>query len=81
MAQEAQLLNGESSEEWLQQSSKGYKILEQPMGTTEPLRVIFIGAGASGICFTKFAEDSLPNVEVQVYDKNPDIGGTWLENR
>lgn len=45
------------------------------------MRVVFIGAGASGICFSKFAEESLSNTTVQIYEKNADIGGTWLENR
>lgn len=59
----------------------GYRILEEPYGTLRPLRVIHIGAGASGICFSKFAEEKLTNVDVQIYEKNHDIGGTWLENR
>lgn len=67
--------------EWPRQNANGYQILEQPFGTMRPMRVIFIGAGASGICFSKFAEDMLTNVNVQIYDKNHDIGGTWLENR
>lgn len=59
----------------------GYRILEQPCGTRRVIRIIFIGAGASGICFSKMQEDRLRNVELQVYEKNHDIGGTWLENR
>jgi cation diffusion facilitator CzcD-associated flavoprotein CzcO len=43
--------------------------------------VIYIGAGISGICaaiqFPKF----VPNLELVIYEKNLDIGGTWYENR
>lgn len=43
--------------------------------------MIHIGAGASGIIFSKFSEDRLKNIELQIYEKNVDVGGTWLENR
>lgn len=66
---------------WLVQNPRGYRILEQPHGTLRPMRVIHIGAGASGITFAKFSEESLQNVEAQIYEKNKDVGGTWLENR
>ena len=29
----------------------------------------------------KFAEERLQNVEIVCYEKNRDVGGTWLENR
>ncbi|ETI26517.1 hypothetical protein G647_03294 [Cladophialophora carrionii CBS 160.54] len=66
---------------WKVQDERGYRIIEEPFGARRKLRVIHIGAGASGICFSKFARDRLENVEFQVYEKNDDIGGTWLENR
>lgn len=66
---------------WPQQNERGYKIREQLFGTERDFRVIHIGAGASGICFAKFAQESLRNVHVQIYEKNNDVGGTWLENR
>jgi hypothetical protein len=66
---------------WPSQNSSGYRIVEKLSGTERRLRVIHIGAGASGICFSKFAAESLHNVEWVCYDKNGDIGGTWLENR
>ncbi|KAK5052671.1 hypothetical protein LTR84_002536 [Exophiala bonariae] len=66
---------------WPRQSVSGYRIKEQLSGTERPIRIIHLGAGASGICFSKFAVEALNNVEWICYDKNPDIGGTWLENR
>lgn len=66
---------------WERKDAQGYEILERPYGAKRPFRVIHIGAGASGIIFAKFARDRIPDVEIQIYDKNDDIGGTWLENR
>ncbi len=54
----------------------GYEIREEPLGSKLKLRVIILGAGASGIDFFKNAEDKLENVEIQCYEKNYDIGGT-----
>ena len=61
--------------------ASGYSILEQPMGTLRPLRVILMGAGASALNFFHQAELSLPHVAITCYEKNADVGGTWLENR
>lgn len=66
---------------WPTENERGYKINEVPSGWSRPLRVIVLGAGASGINFARFAKDELENVEFVLYDKNNDIGGTWLENR
>ncbi|KAF2221847.1 hypothetical protein BDZ85DRAFT_200705 [Elsinoe ampelina] len=59
----------------------GYSILEQPMGTKKHLRVVLMVAGASTLNFLKQADDQLTNVDITVYEKNHDVGGTWLENR
>lgn len=59
----------------------GYRIHEQPLGTKRKVKVILMGAGASSLNFFKKAEEQLENVEYVCYEKNGDIGGTWLENR
>lgn len=59
----------------------GYRILEQPMGTKRPIKVILMGAGASSLNFFKKAEEELEKVDIVCYEKNDDIGGTWLVNR
>ena len=56
-------------------------ILEQLCGTRKKLRIAILGAGVSGINFFKRAEERLKNVELVCYEKNSDVGGTWLENR
>lgn len=45
------------------------------------VRVIIVGAGLSGLNMIYCLRRFLPNVELIVYEKNDDIGGTWLENR
>src|SRR5699024_8636925 len=41
--------------------------------------VVIIGAGPSGLCLA--IQLRLAGVEVTVLEKNPDLGGTWFENR
>lgn len=65
---------------WTAQNNNGYRIREAPMGTKRRLRVVVLGAGASGINFCKMSRGKLENVEVVCYEKNNEVGGTWLEN-
>ncbi|KAF9895312.1 hypothetical protein FE257_000216 [Aspergillus nanangensis] len=58
-----------------------YHIRESPMGTKRPLKVIFMGMGAAGINFTHSMLQQTQNIDLTIYEKNEDIGGTWLENR
>ncbi|KAL4898718.1 hypothetical protein BDV59DRAFT_197596 [Aspergillus ambiguus] len=46
-----------------------------------PMRVVIIGSGISGILASIRFRQRIPNLDLQVYEKNADIGGTWLENR
>jgi hypothetical protein len=59
----------------------GYTIPERPLGTRRPIRILVIGFGASGINLSRvFGLPKDNNIEIQCYDKNPEIGGTWYEN-
>ncbi|KAH0836095.1 putative dimethylaniline monooxygenase [Fonsecaea pedrosoi] len=58
-----------------------YHILEQPLGTTRRLRIITIGAGISGINMIRTLRKTMTDYEHVVYEKNPEVGGTWYENR
>ncbi|KAJ9642219.1 hypothetical protein H2204_002588 [Knufia peltigerae] len=66
---------------WPIRNERGYETNEEHFGTRRPIRVIHLGAGVSGICFSKFVQDQSENVDLQIYEKDTDIGGTWLENR
>ena len=59
----------------------GYRIREEPMGTKRKLKVVLMGAGASSLNFFKKTEEEMENLDVVCYEKNNDVGGTWLENR
>lgn len=65
--------NGATSEE--------YEVLEAPLGTPRPLRVITIGAGAAGLNMARHIELHMENVDHIIYEKNPEVGGTWYENK
>jgi ribulose 1,5-bisphosphate synthetase/thiazole synthase len=60
-----------------------YRIIEQPIGTRRALRVVCMGAGYSGLMMAIMFNEKLKNsnATLAVYEKNDDIGGTWLENR
>ncbi|CCX05793.1 Similar to Putative sterigmatocystin biosynthesis monooxygenase stcW; acc. no. Q00730 [Pyronema omphalodes CBS 100304] len=59
----------------------GYRVNEQPAYTKRTIKMIIVGAGATGLQIAYKAERLLENIEVVVYEKNNDVGGTWLENR
>lgn len=64
--------------------SNGYNV-PQDLTWNDPnnrkIRVLTIGAGISGILMAYQLQKHCENVEHVVYDKNEDVGGTWLENR
>lgn len=58
-----------------------YSVSETPLGTTRHVRIVTVGAGASGINMIRTVRENLTDYEHVVYEKNPSIGGTWYENR
>jgi cation diffusion facilitator CzcD-associated flavoprotein CzcO len=72
--------------EWDAPSAGGYRVSdhmlnEPPPG--KPFKIIMMGAGAAGIDFLHHAPPALKGlgVDIACYDKNPEVGGTWYENR
>ncbi|KAJ9646664.1 hypothetical protein H2204_000356 [Knufia peltigerae] len=55
--------------------------LKKPIHTERHLRIICIGAGASGLCFAYKLKRSFQEFSLQIYEKNPAISGTWYENK
>lgn len=45
------------------------------------VRVVVVGSGISGIISSIRLRQRISNLDLCVYDKNDDIGGTWVENR
>lgn len=61
--------------------SEDYRVSDQPIGTIAPVRMICIGAGASGVNLAYQVQKNMQNTELVLYEKSPAIGGTWYENR
>ena len=62
----------------------GDPLLEQPAFTrTRKMRVVCVGAGFSGLLVAHKVQHELKledEVDLTIYERNPDIGGTWFEN-
>ncbi|KAL4927567.1 flavin-containing monooxygenase [Aspergillus undulatus] len=54
---------------------------ERSIDATRPMRVVVIGSGISGIISSIRLRQRIGKLDLCVYEKNADIGGTWLENR
>lgn len=63
-------------------SAKSISIIsERAIDESRPLKVIYIGAGVSGIVGAIEFSKYVPSIELVIYEKNPEVGGTWYENR
>ena len=66
------------------QSSCWVPFNNQPLHTPRRLKVTCVGAGFSGLIFAykcKYNKELASFVDLTIYEKNADVGGTWLENR
>ncbi|KAF2825070.1 FAD/NAD(P)-binding domain-containing protein [Ophiobolus disseminans] len=54
-------------------------VMQDP--SSRKLKILTIGAGLSGIQMAYQIQKHCENVDHVIYEKNADIGGTWLENR
>lgn len=52
----------------------------QPLFSERLVRIICVGAGASGLCFAYKLQRSFQNFTLTIFEKNKDISGTWFEN-
>jgi cation diffusion facilitator CzcD-associated flavoprotein CzcO len=55
--------------------------LKGPIHAQRHVRVICIGAGASGLLMAYKLQKHFSNYSLQVYEKNSEVSGTWFENR
>lgn len=56
-------------------------ISERAINQPRPLKIIYIGAGISGILAAIKFKQAVPTIDLVLYEKNPELGGTWYENR
>ncbi|KAI0444838.1 hypothetical protein F4803DRAFT_510002 [Xylaria telfairii] len=57
------------------------KRLEGPIHAERHVRIVVIGAGASGLLVAYKLQKDFSNFTLVIYEKNPSVSGTWYENR
>ncbi len=62
-------------------TAEPYVVQETTLGEARPTRIIAVGAGASGLNIARRIDQYMKNTELVIYEKNPEVGGTWYENR
>ncbi|CAI6334554.1 unnamed protein product [Periconia digitata] len=55
--------------------------LKGPMHAQRHVRIICVGAGASGLLMAYKLQRHFSNYSLTVYEKNSEVSGTWYENR
>lgn len=53
-------------------------VVPDPATMTTPVAVLIIGSGLSGLCAAVKLKKA--GIDFSIVEKNPDVGGTWLEN-
>ncbi|KAF1811757.1 FAD/NAD(P)-binding domain-containing protein [Eremomyces bilateralis CBS 781.70] len=57
------------------------EVPDRPQCDPDPIRIIHVGAGASGLLFAYKARKWLQKYSLTCYERNPVPGGTWWVNR
>jgi cation diffusion facilitator CzcD-associated flavoprotein CzcO len=52
-----------------------------PIHAERHVSIICVGAGASGLLMAYKLQKHFTNFTLTVYEKNPEVSGTWFENR
>ncbi|KAI6781274.1 putative sterigmatocystin biosynthesis monooxygenase-like protein [Emericellopsis cladophorae] len=55
--------------------------LQGPIHSERHVRIITVGAGASGLLMAYKLQKHFSNYSLRVYEKNPEVAGTWYENK
>jgi cation diffusion facilitator CzcD-associated flavoprotein CzcO len=61
--------------------SDAQKRLHGPIHQERHVKIICVGAGASGLLLAYKLQKHFQNFTLTIYEKNPDISGTWYENK
>jgi cation diffusion facilitator CzcD-associated flavoprotein CzcO len=52
-----------------------------PINAERHINIIVVGAGASGLMMAYKLQKHFKNYALRIYEKNPEVSGTWFENR
>ncbi|TLD33784.1 hypothetical protein PspLS_00696 [Pyricularia sp. CBS 133598] len=63
------------------QAKRGHASLQPIYTLRRNLSIIVIGAGASGLLLAYKIQRNFDDFSLEVFEKNPDMTGTWYENR
>lgn len=67
-------INGQDSPKWFSQPA---------FVPTRKMRVVCVGAGFAGLMVAHKVQHELKledEIDLAIYERNPEIGGTWYEN-
>ncbi|KAJ5924467.1 hypothetical protein N7466_008654 [Penicillium verhagenii] len=62
------------------EAKSSFVLEEHPVDQVRPIKVGIIGAGLTGITAGVLLPAKLPGLDLRIYDKNANVGGTWFEN-
>ncbi|KAF9891925.1 hypothetical protein FE257_002888 [Aspergillus nanangensis] len=72
----------EATEAYRNKYPVAYEQSKLPFDAPRRLKVIVAGAGVSGLSLAHAVQTAqLQNVDLQIFEKNAGLGGTWFENR
>jgi len=76
------MLEGTLTTDFLAKSpTDQFSILNKPIHNERPVRIICIGAGASGLLLAYKLQRSFDRFDLSIYEKNDSVSGTWYENK
>lgn len=81
MARSSRAWNGPKPVPTFEHPRSPARLENRSIDSYRSIRVVIVGAGISGIlACTRFIQ-KIPNLDLCIYEKNADVGGTWFENR
>ncbi|KAH0287853.1 FAD/NAD(P)-binding domain-containing protein [Aureobasidium namibiae CBS 147.97] len=68
-------------EDWVYPYPTDFVLGDHPIDDVRELKVAVIGAGLAGITAGALLPAKVPGIQLTILEKNPEVGGTWFENR
>ncbi|CAK3903048.1 FAD NAD(P)-binding domain-containing [Lecanosticta acicola] len=68
------------NEPWVYPHPTDFKISEHHIDDTKALKVAVVGTGLAGITAGSLLPAKVPGLQLTIFEKNSNVGGTWFEN-